>query len=108
MPVSTSDYMDASASTAVLEKTLDVDLRAVVSGARLIAAADGAGRRGRAHSDPGLSSRCAAAALLRFFVACKAARALLFWVPGCLCARAPCRTVSRCQQIAAAATLHKS
>jgi short-subunit dehydrogenase len=31
------DYMDASVSTAALEKTLDVDLRAVVSGARLIA-----------------------------------------------------------------------
>jgi NAD(P)-dependent dehydrogenase (short-subunit alcohol dehydrogenase family) len=31
------DYMDSSVSTADLEKTLDVDLRAVVSGARLIA-----------------------------------------------------------------------
>jgi NAD(P)-dependent dehydrogenase (short-subunit alcohol dehydrogenase family) len=29
--------MDPSVSTAALEKTLDVDLRAVVSGARLIA-----------------------------------------------------------------------
>jgi short-subunit dehydrogenase len=31
------DYLDTSVTTAALEKTLDVDLRAVVSGARLVA-----------------------------------------------------------------------